>query len=159
MVMLSGDNARAAQAIASEVGLTRAVADLMPEDKVNAVEQMVVQFGTVAMVGDGVNDAPALASATVGIAMGGASTDLALETADVVLMADDLARLPLAVELGRATRAVITQNLALSLAVIAGLVVASLVGATGIGGAIVLHEGSTLAVALNAMRLLAHRGR
>ena len=99
--MLSGDNARAAQAIASEVGLTRAVADLMPEDKVNAVEQLVAQFGTVAMVGDGVNDAPALASATVGIAKGGASADLALETADIVLMADDLARLPLAVELGR----------------------------------------------------------
>ena len=91
--------------------------------------------------------------------MGGASTDLALETADVVLMADDLARLPLAVELGRATRGVITQNLALSLAVIAGLVVASLVGATRIGGAIVLHEGSTLVVALNAMRLLVHRAR
>lgn len=159
MVLLSGDNARVAQAIASEVGLTRAVADLMPEDKVNAVQQMVAQFGTVAMVGDGVNDAPALASATVGIAMGGASTDLALETADVVLMADDLSRLPLAVELGRATRSVITQNLALSLAVIAGLVVASLVGATRIGGAIVLHEGTTLAVALNAMRLLAHRAR
>ena len=159
MVMLSGDNARAAQAIASAAGLTRAVAELMPEGKVTAVQQLVAQFGTVAMVGDGVNDAPALASATVGIAMGGASTDVALETADVVLMADDLSRLPLAVELGRATRAVITQNLALSLAVIAGLVVASLIGATRIGGAIVLHEGSTLAVALNAMRLLAHRAR
>lgn len=158
-VMLTGDNARVAEAIAREAGVTRVSAELMPEDKLAAIRELGERFGVVAMVGDGVNDAPALANATVGIAMGGAGTDVALETADVALMADDLARLPFAVALGRATRAIIRQNLALALGVIALLAVTSLAGFTGIGVAIVLHEGSTLAVVGNALRLLTHRPR
>ena len=156
-VMLSGDNAAVAAAIARQAGLTDYRAGLLPEDKVTAIRALVAAHGDVAMVGDGVNDAPALAHATVGIAMGGAATDVALETADVALMGDDLSRLPFAVGLGRATRAIIRQNLAIALGVIALLVVASVAGWAGIGLAIVLHEGSTLVVVLNALRLLRYR--
>ncbi len=156
-VMLTGDNARVAKAIAGKVGLTTFRADLLPEDKVTTVRQLNEKFGQTAMVGDGVNDAPALANATVGIAMGGAGTDVALETADVALMGDDLSKLPFAVGLGRATRAIIQQNLFISLGVIALLVIASLTGWTGIGIAILFHEGSTIVVVLNALRLLGYR--
>lgn len=156
-VMLTGDNTRVANAIAQQVGLTTFRADLMPEDKVTAIRNLVGSHGEVAMVGDGVNDAPALANATIGIAMGGAGTDVALETADVALMGDDLSKLPFAVGLGRAARAIIQQNLAISLGVIALLVVASLTGWVGIGIAIVFHEGSTIVVVLNALRLLGYQ--
>ncbi len=156
-VMLSGDNAAVAAAIAQQAGLSDYRAGLLPEDKVTAIRALAAAHGNVAMVGDGVNDAPALAHATVGIAMGGAATDVALETADVALMGDDLSRLPFAVGLGRATRAVIQQNLAIALGVIGLLVVASVTGWAGIGLAIVLHEGSTLVVVLNALRLLGYR--
>jgi Cd2+/Zn2+-exporting ATPase len=158
-VMLTGDNARAAAAIARQAGLTDFRAELMPEDKVTAIQALNQQFGAVAMVGDGVNDAPALANATVGIAMGGAGTDVALETADVALMGDDLSKLPFAVGLGRATRAIIKQNLAIALGVIGLLVVASITGWVGIGVAVIFHEGSTIVVALNALRLLGFKGQ
>jgi len=157
MLMLTGDNARVAKHIAGQVGLKDFRADLMPEDKLTAIDQLIADHGVVAMVGDGVNDAPALANATVGIAMGGAGTDVALETADVALMADDLSRLPFAIGLGRATRRIIVQNLAVSLGVIAMLIVLALSGLAGIGLAIVFHEGSTVVVALNALRLLTFR--
>ncbi len=156
-VLLTGDNARIAATIAGQAGLSNFRADLMPEDKVSAIRRLVAEYGHVAMVGDGVNDAPALANATVGIAMGGAGTDVALETADVALMSDDLSRLPFAVELGRATRAVIAQNLTIAMGVIVLLAIASLLGLAGIGIAIFLHEGSTIVVVLNALRLLGFR--
>jgi Zn2+/Cd2+-exporting ATPase len=156
--ILTGDNARVAAAMSRKAGFTDYYADLMPKDKAMAIQNLVKKFGVVAMVGDGVNDAPALAYATVGIAMGGAGTDVALETADVALMSDNLQKLPFAVGLGRATRRIILQNLAIALGVIAILVVASLAGWTGIGVAILFHEGSTILVVLNALRLLGYRG-
>jgi len=156
-IMLTGDNERVAAAIARQVGVSDVRANLMPEDKVTAIRALIAQHGAVAMVGDGVNDAPALANATVGIAMGGAGTDVALESADIALMADDLSKLPFAIGLSRATRAVIRQNLALSLGVIALLIAASVTGFVGLGVAILFHEGSTLAVVGNALRLLAFR--
>ena len=158
-IMLTGDNARAAAAIARQAGLQDVRADLMPEDKLAALKGLLQQYGMVGMVGDGVNDAPALAHATVGIAMGGAGTDVALETADVALMADDLGKLPFAVGLGRATRAIIIQNLAIALGVIGLLIVTSLTGIVSIGIAIIFHEGSTLVVVANALRLLGYQGR
>ena len=153
--MISGDHQRAAEAIAKEVGIDEAWGDLMPEDKVEAIKKLRAET-KVAMVGDGVNDAPAMATATVGIAMGAAGSDVALETADVALMADDLAHLPFAVGLSRSTRWVIRQNVFVSLGVVAFLVPATILG-LGIGPAVAMHEGSTLLVVFNALRLLAYR--
>ena len=157
MIMISGDNQKVAEAIAAEVGIDEAIGDLMPEDKVDAIRKLRDK-GKVAMVGDGVNDAPAMANATVGIAMGAAGSDVALETADVALMADDLAHLPFAVGLSRSTRAIIRQNVFVSLGVVALLVPATILG-LGIGPAVAAHEGSTLLVVFNALRLLAYRDR
>ncbi len=156
-IMLTGDNARSTAAIAAQAGLTEFRAGLLPEDKLTIIRELVQQYGRVAMIGDGVNDAPALANATVGIAMGGAGTDVALETADVALMGDDLSRLPFAVGLGRATRRVIIQNLVIALGVIGVLIITSLTGVISIGLAVVFHEGSTLVVVANALRLLGYR--
>ncbi|ABD26584.1 Heavy metal translocating P-type ATPase [Novosphingobium aromaticivorans DSM 12444] len=155
MIMISGDNQRVADAIAKQVGLDEAWGDLMPEDKVDAIRKLRAE-AQVAMLGDGVNDAPAMASATVGIAMGAAGSDVALETADVALMADDLAHLPFAVGLSRQTRSIIRQNVFVSLGVVALLVPATIFG-LGIGPAVAMHEGSTLVVVFNALRLLAYR--
>ncbi len=154
LVMLTGDNPTVAQRIAEEVGVTDVRAGLLPEQKLEAIRELQAGHGAVAMVGDGVNDAPALATATVGIAMGGAGTAVALETADVALMADDLSQLPFAVGLSRASRAVIRQNLAISLGVIFLLLATSVFGWMDLGGAVVLHEGSSILVVLNALRLL-----
>ncbi len=159
LIMLTGDNERVAAAIAREVGLTDYRANLLPDEKAQAIEELLDQYGEVAMVGDGVNDAPALARATVGIAMGGAGTDVALETADVALMADDLSRLPFAVGLSRQARRIIRQNLVVSLGVIGVLIPMALFGWASIGVAIVFHEGSTLVVVGNALRLLGYRER
>jgi Cd2+/Zn2+-exporting ATPase len=155
MVMISGDNQRVADAVAKAVGLDEARGDLMPDDKVETIKRLSRE-AKVAMVGDGVNDAPAMANATVGIAMGAAGSDVALETADVALMADDLRHLPFAVGLSRKTRGIIRQNLWMSLGMVAFLVPATIFG-LGIGPAVALHEGSTLVVVFNALRLLAYR--
>ena len=154
MVMLTGDNPQVAAHIARQIGMDEFRAQLMPEDKVTAVRSLVAQYQDVGMVGDGVNDAPALANATVGIALGGASTDVALETADVALMGDDLTKLPFAVALGRATRNLILQNLVIAMGVIFTLILSALFGWAGLGITVLIHEGSTIVVALNSLRLL-----
>ena len=156
IVMLTGDHRAVGEAIGNEVGVDEVRGELLPEDKVTAIQALLKEHGRVAMVGDGVNDAPALAQATVGIAMGAAGTATALETADVALMADDLGRLPFAIGLSRKARAIIRQNLYLSLGVIAALILATTTGAFGIGSAVFVHEGSTLLVIANALRLLLH---
>jgi len=154
LIMLTGDNESVAQQIGKDLGISDVRANLLPEEKLNVISQLQITHGGVAMVGDGVNDAPALAAATVGIAMGGAGTAVALETADVALMADDLSKLPFALGLSRASRANIRQNLWVSLAVIGFLIISSVLGWMQLSGAVLLHEGSTIIVVLNALRLL-----
>jgi Cd2+/Zn2+-exporting ATPase len=154
LIMISGDNQQVANAVAKTVGLTEARGDLMPDAKVTAIKELRQANGKVAMVGDGVNDAPAMANATVGIAMGAAGSDVALETADVALMGDDLGQLPFAVGLSRRASRVIKQNLWVSLGVVAVLIPATIFG-LNIGTAVLFHEGSTLIVVANALRLLA----
>lgn len=153
-VMLTGDNRIVAEAIRKEAGMTAAEAELLPEDKWRAVQAMQSRFGNVAMVGDGINDAPALAAATVGIAMGQAGTDVALETADIALMGDDLTRLPFAVRLSRKTLAVIKENIAFSLIVKLAALLLVIPGWLTLWIAIASDMGATLIVTLNALRLL-----
>ncbi|WP_339917374.1 heavy metal translocating P-type ATPase [Yeosuana marina] len=154
MIMLTGDNQKVANAIAKHIEITDPMGSLLPEDKVNAIEQLKQQVGNVAMVGDGVNDAPAMAKSTVGIAMGAAGSDVALETADIALMADKLNNLPFAIGLSRKAKQIIKQNLVISLGMVAILVPMTIMGTIAIGPAVVGHEGSTLLVVLNALRLL-----
>jgi Cd2+/Zn2+-exporting ATPase len=152
VVMLTGDNRGVGEAIAREVGIDEVRADLLPEDKVEALRTLRRRHGDVAMVGDGVNDAPALAQATVGIAMGAAGTAAAIEAADVALMNDDLGQVVFAIGLARRTRRIIRQNLVIALGVIAALMVATVAGVVGLGVAVFFHEGSTLVVIANASR-------
>ena len=154
IVMLTGDNEQVAKAVAASVGIKDVRAGLLPEDKLKVIEELMLENKLVAMVGDGVNDAPAMARATIGIAMGGAGTDAALETADVALMADDLSRLPFAIALSRASHTVIQQNLWAAFGVVALLIPATLFGLTSMGIAVLIHEGATVLVVLNALRLL-----
>lgn len=155
IVMLSGDNQRVATAVASHVGISEANGGLLPADKVDAVNGLAATDG-VAMVGDGVNDAPALAAANVGVAMGAAGSDVALETADIALLADRLSSLPTAVGLARRASRTIKQNLYFSLGVVAALIPLTIAG-VGISIAVIAHEGSTLVVVANALRLLNYR--
>lgn len=154
VVMLTGDNERTAQAIAKEVGVDEAFADLKPDDKVARVRQLEEQVGHVAMVGDGVNDAPALAQATIGIAMGAAGTDVALETADIALMGDDLEKLEYAIVLAQRNRAIVRQNLALSAIVITVLVIGAVSGLFTLPVAVIGHELSEFIVIANGLRML-----
>lgn len=154
MVMLTGDNQLVANAIAKNIGITDPLGSLLPENKVSSIDQLKAEMGSVAMVGDGVNDAPAMAKSTVGIAMGAAGSDVALETADIALMADRLDNLPFAIGLSRKAKQIITQNLIISLGMVALLVPLTITGTIAIGPAVVGHEGSTLLVVLNALRLL-----
>ena len=153
VVMLTGDHQRVAQAIAREAGVDEVHAGLLPEDKVTRVRKLR-EIGPVAMVGDGVNDAPALAAADVGMAMGAAGTDVAMETADVVLMSDNLQNIGFAFEISRKARRVVIQNLAFALAVIVVMVAATLSAHVPMPLGVVAHEGSTVLVCLNGLRLL-----
>jgi len=157
LVMLTGDNQSVARRIADRIGLAEVHAELLPGNKLTLVHELEQGRGVIAMIGDGVNDAPALAAATVGVAMGAGGTAVALETADVVLMGDDLGKLPFAIGLSRASARIIRQNLVIALGVIALLLIASGFGVIPLSIAVVLHEGSTLVVVLNALRLLAWR--
>jgi Cd2+/Zn2+-exporting ATPase len=158
LVMLTGDNRHVAKAIAKECGLDEFYAELRPEDKMKLVKQMA-DHGPVAMVGDGVNDAPALAAATVGIAMGAAGTDVAMETADVVLMSNSLKNVAFAVGLSRHARKVVFQNLAFALAVIVVLVCSALGLHLPLTFGVIGHEGSTVLVCINGLRLLGFKSR
>ena len=152
-VMITGDNRRTADAIAARVGVDEALAEQRPEDKANAIRSLQERYGGVVMAGDGINDAPALAAATVGVAMGSAGSDAALETADVALMADDLSKLADALHLARRTRKVVRQNLALSFAVLAVLVPGALLGVLNLPAAVAGHELSELFVILSGLRM------
>lgn len=154
LVMLTGDAAGTAQRIADEVGVTDVRAGLLPEHKVNAVKQLRAQYGAVAMVGDGVNDAPALAASTVGIAMGAGGTAQALETADVALMADDLRKLPFALRLSKAAMRTIQFNIAFSIGIKLAFFGLVLLGMGSMWMAVAADMGATLLVTLNGMRLL-----
>lgn len=153
IAMLTGDNPRTAAAIAAQVGIDHVAAAMSPQDKATHVQELVERYQHVAMVGDGINDAPPLAAATVGIAMGTAGSDIALETADVALMADDLSKLVAAITIGRRTRRVVTQNLALSLTILLALVPLALFGVIGLAVAVLAHELSELVVILNGTRM------
>ncbi len=154
IVMLTGDSRATAKAIADELGLDEFYAELLPQDKLDAVEDLRRRFGSVAMVGDGVNDAPALASADVGIAMGAAGSDVALETADVALMADELLKIPYAFRLSRATVRNIKANLAISIVMKAAFIVAAIAGVATLWMAVVADTGASVIVIANALRLL-----
>lgn len=157
MVMLTGDNQKVADAIATEIGITEAWGNLLPEQKVEAIDKLKTSEKKVAMVGDGVNDAPAMARSTVGIAMGAAGSDVALETADIALMADNLSNLPFAIGLSKKAHGIIRQNLVISLGMVAILIPLTISGIAHIGPAVIGHEGSTLVVVFNALRLLAYK--
>lgn len=158
VVMLTGDNRGTAEAIADETGLDEVYAELLPADKVAKVEELVAKYGSVAMAGDGVNDAPAMGRATVGIAMGAIGTDAAIETADIALMSDDLSKLPWLVRHSRRTLAVIRQNIASALGVKAVFVALTFIGYSSMWGAIAADMGASLLVVFNGLRLLRSRG-
>ncbi len=157
LVMLTGDDEATARAIADEVGVDDVYAELLPDDKSRVLEELRRRHGPVAMVGDGVNDAPALAAADVGIALGAAGTDVALETADVVVMGEDLDGLAHAVDLSRRARTIVRQNLAFAVSVMVVLVILALGGWIGLTAGVVGHEGSTVVVVFNGLRLLRAR--
>jgi Cd2+/Zn2+-exporting ATPase len=154
IVMLTGDNSRTAHSIAHQVGVDQVYAELLPEDKVDVIRQLQKQYQIVAMVGDGINDAPALAQASVGIAMGAGGSDVALETADIVLMADRLERLEHAIRLGRRSQSIVKQNIIFALSFVVVLLIANFAGSMTLPLGVLGHEGSTVLVTLSGLRLL-----
>jgi Zn2+/Cd2+-exporting ATPase len=154
VVMLSGDNQRTVDAIAGQAGIDEARGDLLPDQKIERIRKLLIDHKRVGMIGDGVNDAPAMAAATVGIAMGAGGTDTAIETADVALMKDDLRKVAQAIRLGRRTLHMIQFNIAFSIAVKLVFVVLALLGYTSLWLAIAADTGATLIVTTNALRLL-----
>ncbi len=154
VLMLTGDTERVATAVAEEVGIDEVYAELLPQEKVELVEELLAEHDSVAMVGDGVNDAPALATATIGIGMGGAGTDVALETADIVLMADDIAKLPYVLDIGNKARRTLLINFAIAFGAMGIMIAAILLQGLPLPFAVVGHEGSTVLVSLNGLRLL-----
>ncbi len=154
IVMLTGDNSRTAHSIAQQIRVDQVYAELLPENKVDVIRQLQKQYQTVAMVGDGINDAPALAQASVGIAMGTAGSDVALETADIVLMADRLERLEHAIRLGRRAQGVVKQNIVFALSFVVILLILNFAGNMTLPLGVLGHEGSTVIVTLSGLRLL-----
>jgi Cd2+/Zn2+-exporting ATPase len=154
IVMLTGDNQRTADSVAQQLGIDQVYASLLPEDKVRVIQHLHRQYQTVAMVGDGINDAPALAQASVGIAMGGAGSDVALETADIVLMTDRLEKLEQAIVLGRRSQRIVKQNITFALSFIVLLLFTNFIGNITMPVGVIGHEGSTVMVTLNGLRLL-----
>lgn len=155
-VLLTGDNEATARRLADQVGITDVRAGLLPEDKVTAVRELNTQGRRVTMVGDGLNDAPALAAAHAGIAMGGAGSDLTLQTADAIVVRDDLTTVPAVISLSRRARRVVTANLIIAAVFITGLVLWDLIGTLPLPLGVAGHEGSTVIVGLNGLRLLRH---
>jgi Cd2+/Zn2+-exporting ATPase len=153
-IMVTGDNRHSANAIAQELGIEQVHAELLPEDKVNLVKQLQAKYNTVAAIGDGINDAPALAAANIGIAMGVAGSDVALETADVVLMTDSLDKLEQAIKLGKRTQRIIKQNIVFALSFIVLLLITNFLGDLTMPLGVLGHEGSTVLVTLSGLRLL-----
>ena len=153
-VMLTGDRRQTAEQVAGKLGLDEVRAGLTPEDKVKAVTELRERFGSVAMVGDGVNDAPSLAAADVSIAMGARGSDAALEQAEVILMEDRIENVLAAMRLSRRAKRVIVQNLSIAMGVVAIMAIASLFGVVPLGLGVAAHEGSTVVVCLNSLRLL-----
>ena len=153
-VMLSGDNALTAATIARQAGIDDARGDLLPEDKSAAIEALKQRHGRIAMAGDGINDAPALAGSDLGIAMGGAGTDIAMEAADVVIMNDDLRRIPETLRLSRSTRAVLVQNIAIALGIKAAFLLLAVAGQATMWMAVFADMGASLIVVANGLRML-----
>lgn len=153
VAMLTGDNEITARAIAAELGIDDVKADLKPEHKIEAIKELEQKFGACAMVGDGINDAPALASATVGIAMGVAGTDAAIEAGDVALMADDLTKVSYAINLGKKAKRISNQNIVFSLVVLIALIPSALVGLINVAIAVFFHEASELLAVANGLRV------
>jgi Cd2+/Zn2+-exporting ATPase len=157
VIMLTGDNQQVAERIAAETGVDEVWADLLPEDKLQAIKTIEAKYGPAAMVGDGVNDAPALATATIGMAMGAAGTDVALETADIVLMADDLNNIPYVIGLSHQTRRTLAVNLGFAIFMILLMLSAIFWSGLALPAAVVGHEGGTVLVSLNGLRLLGYK--
>jgi Cd2+/Zn2+-exporting ATPase len=154
LAMLTGDNSQTAERVAAVAGIDEVHAGLLPDDKLRWIREAQASGEVVAMVGDGINDAPALAAADVGIAMGAAGSDIALETADVALMQDDLGRISEALRISRSTVRVIRQNLVIALATVGLLLAGVLIGEVNMAGGMLVHETSVLLVIANGMRLL-----